>query len=350
MRTGYTVNVTDPDGTGAVVQSGAKHHARRRARPQRRWSPAAGVWQPDVVRVFVLGGTGAIGRHAVPALVAGGHEVTALARAADKAADLRRQGATPTEVSMFDPARLASAFAGHDAVVNLATAMPTSARFALRSAHAANRRVRMEGSAAVVDAALQAGVARLLQESVSMVYADGGDGWLDESSPVDHYWLAEANLAAEASARRFTAGGGSATVLRFGFFYGEGATHAEEALAAARHGIVLQLGPSRSYLSSIHVADGAAAVVAALHGPGPVYNVVDDEPLRWGVYSRALAAATGRRAILRVPAGLGVLAGDRLTSLTRSLRVSNWALRTDTAWAPRFPSAREGWAAMARSS
>jgi hypothetical protein len=32
--------------------------------------------------------------------------------------------------------------------------------------------------------------------------------------------------------------------------------------------------------------------------------------------------------------------GDRLTSLTRSLRVSKARFRTATGWAPRYPSAR----------
>jgi hypothetical protein len=39
--------------------------------------------------------------------------------------------------------------------------------------------------------------------------------------------------------------------------------------------------------------------------------------------------------------------GDRLTSLTRSLRVSNARFRAATGWAPRYPSAREGWIATA---
>ena len=62
------------------------------------------------MRVFVTGGTGAIGRYAVPALVEAGHEVTALARSTAKADQLRAQGATPVNVSMFDAAQLDAAF------------------------------------------------------------------------------------------------------------------------------------------------------------------------------------------------------------------------------------------------
>lgn len=44
------------------------------------------------MRVFVTGGTGAIGIHTVPALIAAGHTVTALARSETKAAALRAEG------------------------------------------------------------------------------------------------------------------------------------------------------------------------------------------------------------------------------------------------------------------
>ncbi|AFP39685.1 hypothetical protein LI99_16440 [Mycolicibacterium smegmatis] len=75
------------------------------------------------MRVFVTGGTGAIGRHAVPALVDAGHDVTALARGEAKAAVLRGQGAAAVQLSLFDSAALTTAFRGHDAVVNLASAL-----------------------------------------------------------------------------------------------------------------------------------------------------------------------------------------------------------------------------------
>jgi uncharacterized protein YbjT (DUF2867 family) len=76
------------------------------------------------VKVFVLGGTGTIGRHVIPALVRAGHSVSALARTAHKAAWVRDQSATPVSVSLFDRAALTAAFAGHEAVINLTSGMP----------------------------------------------------------------------------------------------------------------------------------------------------------------------------------------------------------------------------------
>lgn len=299
------------------------------------------------MRVFVTGGTGAIGRTAVTALVAARHAVTALARSDAKAAELRGKGATPVEGSIFDRGRLATLFTNHDAVVNLATALPATGDFARLSAWDENIRIRTEGSAVIVDAALDAGVPRVVQESVAMIYRDRGAEWIDEDWDTDEFPMARSNHAAEASARPFTAGEGTGVVLRFGWFYGPGATHSEDFLELARkRGVAIMIGPPTTYLSSIHVADGGRAVAAALAAPAGTYNVVDDEPLSKRDYADAVARGAGRKRYVRAPGRLALLLGDNTTSLTRSLRVSNARFKHLTGWSPHYPSAREGWQAM----
>jgi len=301
------------------------------------------------MKVFVVGGTGAIGGHAVPALVRAAHTVTAVARTPEKAAQLSKQGASPITVSIFDRAALTEAFKGHDAVINIASAIPPTWQFMQTKAWADNDRVRKEGSAAIVDAAIAAGISRVVQESVSMIYPDRGEAWIDEECAPDNFPMAQANLAAEASANRFSAAGGAGVVLRFGWFYGPGATHSEEFFAMARRHIAIMMGPPNSYVSSIHVADGGAAVAAALAVPAGTYNVVDNEPLTKRRYADALSAAAGKVAWLRVPGRAALLLGDRSTSLTRSLRVSNARFREASGWTPMYPSAREGWIATAEA-
>jgi nucleoside-diphosphate-sugar epimerase len=301
------------------------------------------------VRVFVTGGTGAIGGYAVPALVGAGHTVTALARSGTKADVLTSQGATPAPVSLFDRDALTAVMAECDAVVNLASSLPSTTAFLRRSAWRECERVRSEGSAAVVDACLRAGVPKLIQESVVMLYTDGADGWIDEDHPVDHYPITRGNHAAEASARRFADAGGCATTLRFGVFYGRGAAHSEEIVALARRHIGFVPGAADGYLSSIHLADAAGAVVAALDGPGGTFNVVDDEPVTKHDHALACAEAVGSRPWVTGPGRLGLLLGDRLTSLTRSLRVSNKRFRAAAEWRPRYPCVRDGYREMAQN-
>jgi nucleoside-diphosphate-sugar epimerase len=299
------------------------------------------------VRIFVTGGTGAIGRYAVPALIAAGHTVSALARDEAKAGALRAQGATPVSVSLFDRRSLAAAFAGHDAVANLASALPPPQRFVFTSAWTECQRVRTEGSAAVTDAALAAAVPRLLQESVAMIYRDGADRWIDEEWPTDHYPIAAGNHAAEANARRFDEDGGTAVILRFGIFYGPGAGHSAQIMAMARRHIGFRAGRPDSFVSSIQLADAAAAVVAALECVGGTYNVVDDEPVTARENAQAMADAVGAKPWINGPGRLALFLGDRTTSMTRSLRVGNGKFRAATTWQPRYPSVREGYRAMA---
>jgi nucleoside-diphosphate-sugar epimerase len=128
-------------------------------------------------------------------------------------------------------------------------------------------------------------------------------------------------------------------------FYGPGARHSEQLLTMARHHLGIVLGRPDGYVSSIHVTDAAAAVVAALHAPAGTFNIVDDEPLTKRDYAVAVASAAGKAMWLRGPGRAALVLGDRLTSLTRSLRVSNRRFRSETEWAPRYPSAREGWLA-----
>jgi len=160
------------------------------------------------MKVFVTGGTGAIGGHVVPILIAQGHAVTVLARTPEKAAVLTRQGAKAVTVSLFDRPALAAVLTGHEAITNLASAIPSTTQFMRAKAWRNNDRVRAEGSAAVAGAALDAGVGLLIQESVSMLYPDRGSTWIDEHVPVDSFPIARANIAAETNANRFTEAGG----------------------------------------------------------------------------------------------------------------------------------------------
>ncbi|MFB0614323.1 NAD-dependent epimerase/dehydratase family protein [Aurantiacibacter poecillastricola] len=302
------------------------------------------------MKVFVAGGTGAIGRPSLRALLDAGHSVTAMVRSKENAAFVGAMGAQPAHVSLFAKEELKSAIDGHDAVANLASAIPPNSRFMNASAWEMNDRIRIEGASILVDASIAAGVDRFVQESVVMLYADGGDRWLDESSLLDHYPMARGNHAAEASARRFAEHCGTAVVLRFGWFYGPGAKHSEEFLELARSkGIVIQFGKASTYVSSTHVEDGGRAVAAALAVPSGTFNVCDDEPLTKKDYAGANASAAGRTHFVRAPGRLAHLLGDKTTSLTRSVRASNALFKISSGWTPTFASAREGWQHMAKN-
>ena len=295
------------------------------------------------MKVFVAGGTGQVGRRAVVGLLAAGHDVTALARTAESAELLRRTGALPVPVSLFDPDALRRAVAGHDVVVNLATHIPVGAAAIRPGAWREDDRIRTEGSRNLVDAALHHGVGRLVQEAVTFVYPDCGDDWITEHTvPVPNPRSQAATMAATAQAARFTAGGGAAVVLRFGLFYGPDPASLD-VLARARVGKPVVLGRAGGWLSPVHPDDAAAAVVAALGCPAGIYNVCEP-PVRRSEWATAIGAAVGRGPAKFYPPLVQKIAGPRAEPVGRSHRVSSGAFTAATGWLPGHRSTHGGWA------
>ncbi len=294
------------------------------------------------MRVFVAGATGVLGRRALSLLVGAGHDVSALARSDARADLLRSIGTHPVRTGLFDPGPLRRAVAGHEVVCNLATHIPSTARMARPSAWAENDRIRNEGSRHLVDAVLAEGVGRYVQESIALLYRDGGQAWLDESAPVDPVANLRSAVTAEANAALVSAAGATGVVLRFATFYGPDSDSTLDMIRLARRRVALGAGPDR-YVSSITTDDAAAAVVAALVAPAGLYNVGDDEPVTRREFFAALAGGLGIRPPFIAPAALAKLGGARAAVILRSQRVSNRAFVEATGWKPVHRSVREGW-------
>jgi len=69
------------------------------------------------MRLFILGGTGAVGGHLLRIGMERGHELTAYARSPDKIT-LSDQRLTPVRGDLFDAGAMARSLAGHDAVLS----------------------------------------------------------------------------------------------------------------------------------------------------------------------------------------------------------------------------------------
>ena len=298
-------------------------------------------------KILVTGATGVVGRRLVPLLLADGHRVVGIARAADRRGVLEKAGATAIEADMFDPASLRRAVTGCRVVMNLATHMPTSSSQMIHlSAWKENDRLRREGSANLVQAALAEGVERFVQESYAPAYADAGDRWIEEDAPLKPARYNRTVLDAESSANLFTRSGGTGVILRFASFYGPDSRLLIEALAQVRSGRAFLPGSPDAYFSSISHDDAATAAAAALDVPAGAYNVVDDEPLTRREYFDSLAQALHVPPPKPFPWWMRWLLGTLGEIMSRSLRVSNRKLKSVTDWTPAFRSVREGWPAV----
>lgn len=297
------------------------------------------------MKVFVAGATGVLGTRAVRRMVEAGHDVTGVARSETKASLLRDLGAQPATIDPFDVDMVKEAIRGYDAVCNLATHIPPAARGTLPGAFRENDRIRTQLSRALVDAALATDVGHYVQESVTFLYAEGGEAWLDEDAPLDPPVYARTALVAEGHARRLTDAGGTGVVLRFSAFYGPDSHTSLDTIRLVRRRVAPMFGPD-GYVSSIDTDDAGAAVVAALSAPGGVYNVSDDEPVTHREYVDALATTLGVKPPLVPPRAMGKPFGSRAAPVTRSQRISSQRFKGTTAWRPVHPSVRTGWPAV----
>lgn len=295
------------------------------------------------MKVFLAGGTGVVGTRALPALVAAGHDVTAVARTDAKAELVRSFGGEAVRVDLFDPGAVSAAVVGHEVVVNLATSIPALTKAARGSAWATNERLRSEASNHLVDGALHAGAARYIQESIAFPYVDHGSQWIDEDHPVDQVGPFNGARHAEEAAARFADHGGAGVVLRYAQFYAPDSSHTKAFTASVRRRVNPFVGSPDGYTSFIHAEDAGSAVVAALQAPSGIYNVADDEPVTRTEAGRIVADALGVKPPHAVPRVVQAASPTSAKLLMRSLRVSNRRFKDATGWQPTHPSIRGSW-------
>jgi 2-alkyl-3-oxoalkanoate reductase len=309
-----------------------------------------------VMRVFVTGATGALGRHLVPLLAAAGHEVTATTRRPGKAAELRAAGAQAVILDGLDRDAVIAAVraAAPEVIVHEMTALADMR--SLRNfdkVFAGTNDLRTRGTDNLLAAAGAAGTRR--------VVAQGYTGWPNqraggpvktEDDPLDPRPVRSAarSLAAirhleETVPHEVPEG----LVLRYGGFYGPGAS--EVLLDMVRKRKVPVIGGGAGIWSFIEITDAAAATAAAVSRGAPgVYNIVDSDPAPVAQWLPYLASVAGAKPPLRVPAWLGrLLAGDLVLAQMTTVRgSSNEKARRQLGWQPRYPSWREGFRAWAR--
>ncbi|WP_318255405.1 NAD-dependent epimerase/dehydratase family protein [Agrococcus baldri] len=119
------------------------------------------------MRVFVAGGSGAVGRRLVPQLVARGHQVTATTTDPAKVALLEGLGATAVVMDGLDAAQVGEAVAAaeSDAVVHQMTSIGAIDMKHLDRAFAQTNRLRTEGLDHLLAAVRASGVPHVVAQS-----------------------------------------------------------------------------------------------------------------------------------------------------------------------------------------
>jgi nucleoside-diphosphate-sugar epimerase len=297
------------------------------------------------MRVFVAGGSGAIGIPLVEALVAGGHQVTALTRSPEKQQFLRDLGATPAVADALDPAALKAvvAAARPTHVIHQLTALPKGGP-RRASDLAATNRLRVDGTRNLLDAAISAGATRLIGGSFALIAEPRPDLPRAARQGADALASMESQILEANDAGRI-----EGIVLRYGLFYGPHNPATEQLVALVRRRLLPVVRGDHGLLPCIHVDDAVSATVAALdHGtPGRVYDVVDDRPVSMSDIVKAIAEYTGSPAPLAVPAWVTRILAPYIAGVTSMrLPLSNASARAELGWQPRFSTPRDGLSQM----
>ena len=308
------------------------------------------------MNIFLAGATGAVGRSLIPLLIDHGHSVTGTTRSPEKAAALRALGAEPVVLDGLDRAAVLDAVgaAKPDAIISQMTALSgLSDLRKFERAFALTNRLRTEGTEHLLEAARVTAVERVIVQSYAgWPYARTNGRVKAESDPLDPHPPKQMRSSLDAIRRQeelVTAAGGVA--LRYGGFYGPGTGMAPggeqwQMVQARKFPIV---GDGGGVWSFVHIDDAAAATMAVLEHwtPGEIYNVVDDEPAPVREWLPGIAAAIGAPPPRKLPRWVARLMGEHVVSMMCEVRgASNAKARAQLDWAPRWPTWREGFAAL----
>ena len=301
------------------------------------------------MRVFLAGATGAVGRPLIRQLIAAGHHVTATTRSESKRDQLWTLGADPVVVDALDAAAVGEAVAKAepDAIVHQMTALANSSDLKhFDRTFAATNQLRTIGTDNLLAAARAAGVRRFVAQSYT--------GWPNERAggpakteddpldPTPPKQQRQSMAAIKHLERAVAEAPLEGVVLRYGNFYGPGAS--DEMAALIRKRRLPIVGAGDGIWSMVHVDDAASAAVTALTAAPGLYNIVDDEPAPVRDILTTLAEAVGAKPPRRVPVWLARLAAGEVgvSMLTQVRGSSNAKARRELDWTPRWASWRDG--------
>jgi nucleoside-diphosphate-sugar epimerase len=305
-----------------------------------------------VMRVFVAGGTGVLGRRLVPQLVARGHQVTATTTNPARLALLAELGAEGVVMDGLDAAAVGQAVAAArpDAIVNEMTALSAAhaGRPNLRRPDrffAGTNQLRTAGNDHLLAAAEATGVTTFATQGVAIFNGRREGGWVKtEEDPLEDgqgaSFVAGTQAISHLEESVARAGG---VVLRYGSFYGPGAS--DDQVKMIRRGLFPLVGAGTGYFSWIHLDDAASATILAVEqNARGIYNIVDDEPAPVSQWLPFLAQCAGARPPRRLPVWLArLVAGDMVVGMmTEGRGFSNAKAKRELGWELRYPSWREG--------
>jgi nucleoside-diphosphate-sugar epimerase len=261
------------------------------------------------MHVFVTGGAGFIGRRVVARLLDRGDSVVCPVREPARARELAAAGAELVQSDLSDAPALESQMRGCDGVVHIAGSYRVGIRPDERPAM---WDANVGATERVLDAAIAAGVPRIVYISTNNIFGDTHGAVVDESFRRDLAtgflsWYDETKYRAHEAAAERIARGAPVIIAQPGGVYGPN-DHSEAGgqVRQAFEGSLPYRALDDAGLAWVHVDDLAAGIVAALdRGRIGESYVLAGPPARLGEAMEIAARLGGRRLPrLRIPTRL----------------------------------------------
>lgn len=288
------------------------------------------------MKVFITGSTGFIGGYVMHELAAAGHTLHCLVWEKEKSPPetIKPLAAKWVVGDVTDQALLSPAMHGCDAVIHLAglytTWEPDPSRYT---------RINVDGTRAVMAAALKAGVSKAIDVSTYAIYNRGDEAPFDEQSrpilPQASEYARTKHLG-ELEAWKLHEHGLPLVVIYPCNVMGAGDTRPTGSyLSNLVNGRLPATMFNNSVLTFVHVRDVARAIRGALEKPGNIGEkyIIGNERLKVGEVNRLIAECAGVRApMLSLPDPLAMTSAALLTALANLIkRPPLWGLSTDQA-------------------
>jgi nucleoside-diphosphate-sugar epimerase len=297
--------------------------------------------------ILVTGATGFIGSHIAERLVALGARVRGLARSTGKGAWLGRRGVEIVAGDLTDAASLRRAVQGRRIVFSIAgwVGQPNS--------YEAARRVGVDGTRSLIEAAIDAGARRLVHTSSIAVYGPHADGLIDETWPLratDAY----GRTKAQSESVVFACGDRiEVSVIRPAQIFGpRGGAWTTLLFDAVRRGWPILIGGGHGTFHPCYVENLVDAYLLAAtraEAVNQAFTIVDNTttwrefvghyarmvgrparsmpawPLRLAACLMAAASAVTRRPPIGTPGDIAFLVGSCRYSREKAKRLLDWA-------------------------
>lgn len=266
----------------------------------------------------MVGGVSGVRRSIVDLLVAEGHDVVTATRSTQR---------PPLE--------------GCRALVHVPDQLPHTLGSSWSQRWPAHDQLHAYGVRRLVEQACTAEVRRIVHLSGSWLYADQGDDWVTERSPVCVNSATEPLAMGEMAVQDSADCVRTSVVLRLGQVVGD-TPLTRWTLRAASAGRPYGVGDPEGFAHVVHSDDVATAVLASLDAPSGIFNVGAAPVTRTDLVS-AYARAVDRDSGHFLGPLTRRLAGSRLEPFERSLRVSSDQFSSATGWSPRHATFSPAW-------